>query len=259
MSLRDQAVSVLNEYIRPATYPVAIKVSREPILPEKARRPLTGFGYPLTICQGVALVRRFGWVLGFLKEDHACPVSHIILGLAEEPDFIKDGSIVYPLYTETLDAGARTQQVTPKLPVGEVGSLVLAPLHRAAFDPDVVLVYGNPAQMARLIQGALYKHGGVIESKFMGRGACGGEIVVPFREQKYNLVIPGGGEKAFALTMDDEMVFAAPWSKLSDMLDGIVATHKAGAVRLPSPFLGTMMQPKMPKEYDDLARYCGLS
>lgn len=258
MSEKERAQSVISEYIRTATYPVAVKLSPDPVLPEKTRRPQKAFGYPLALCQGVALTRRFGWTMGFLKEDHACPVAHVIMGLAAEPDFIQDGSIVYPLYAETLAAGARTQQATPKMPVGEIGSIVLAPLHRADFAPDVLLIYGNPAQMARLIQGALYKEGGALEAKFAGRGACGGEIVVPYKEQRYNLIIPGGGEKAFAMAADDEMVFAAPWSKVPDLLDGIVATHKAGAVRLPSPFLGTMMKPNMPKEYGHLAQYCGL-
>jgi uncharacterized protein (DUF169 family) len=53
-------------------------------------------------------------------------------------------------------------------------------LHLATFDPDVVVCYGNSAQITRFVQGALYKVGGYIESRFAGRGACGGEITVPY-------------------------------------------------------------------------------
>ena len=79
---------------------------------------------------------------------------------------------------------------------------MLAPLHLATFDPDVVVCYGNSAQITRFVQGALYKVGGYIESRFAGRGACGGEITVPYSQDKCNVIVPGGGERVFALTGD---------------------------------------------------------
>ncbi len=43
---------------------------------------------------------------------------------------------------------------------GEYAGLLVAPLDRAAFEPDLVCIYGNPAQVMRLTQAALWKGGG---------------------------------------------------------------------------------------------------
>lgn len=256
MSTTLKLDETLQKYIRTATFPVAVKISKEPALPPKAKRPMTTFGHPINLCQGIAIARRYGWTMGFLKEDHGCANSLVIMGMVEEPDFIKDGSIVYPLYTENLETGAVTQQATPRMPGGEINSILLAPLHRADFDPDVVLIYGNPGQIVRLVQGALYKTGGTINSKFMGRAACGSEIVTTLLTGECNVIIPGGGEKVFAMTAEDEMVFSVPAAKIDDLIEGLAATHKAGAARIPVPQFGLRAEPEFPEPYKKLEDYC---
>ena len=152
----------------------------------------------------------------------------------------------------------KTQASTPKMPRADTCCNVVAPLHLAAFDPDVVIVYGNAAQITRLVQGALYKEGGYIESRFAGRGACGGEVVVPFVQDRCNVIIPGGGERIFAVTADDELAFAMPKSKFNDVIEGIIKTHKGGVARIPTPFAGVNMKPQFPKYYWELEKHCGL-
>lgn len=259
MSLINELEQTLTDYIRPATFPVAVKIQENCTLPPEAKRPRELLGYPINICQGIAISRRYGWILGYLKEDHACGPSMTVFGLVEEPEFIKNGSIVHPLYAKTLEAGEVTQRVTPSMQHGKIKSIIIAPLHKTTFEPDVILIYGNPGQIVRLIQGALYNTGGVIESHSMGRAACGSEIVTPLQKQKCNVTIPGGGEKAFALTCDDEMVFSVPANEIKGLIEGIIATHKAGASRFPTPFFGVRMKPVFPDKYDKLQKYCGLS
>jgi len=163
--------------------------------------------------------------------------------------------VVYPLYVSNMEAAKKTQETTPKMPVADTGAIVLAPLHRANFDPDVIVLYGNPAQVVRMVQGALYHEGGCVESRFSGRGACGGEITVPYSQQKYNVIAPGGGERVFALTSDDEMAFAVPSSKFRPFMEGVVATHKGGVARMPTPIAGVTQEPKWPSTYDKLCEY----
>ncbi|HHV72797.1 MAG TPA: DUF169 domain-containing protein [Clostridia bacterium] len=250
---------VVNQYLRPATFPVAVKIYKKgEEVPFKARVPMRDLKHRLAICQGMTIARKYGWTLAFNQEDQACPLAQVILGYTDEPDFIKDGSVVFPLYAETMEAAAKTQASTPKMPQADTGTIVLAPLHKAEFDPDVVVIYGNPAQVVRMIQGGLYKEGGYIESRFAGRGACGGEITVPYTQNKYNVIIPGGGEKVFALTGDDEMAFAMPASKIDDFMKGLVATHDGGVARIPTPVYGVNVQPAFPKYYWELEKYCGL-
>lgn len=258
MKLCEKLDAALTQFIRPATYPVAVKLSAEPELPPNVKRPLTSFGHRLNLCQGIAMARRYGWVMGFLKEDHGCGNSQVIMGICEEPDFIKDGSICYPLYTKDLETGVKTQRATPQMPLGNANAILMAPLNKANFTPDVILIYCNPGQAVRLIQGALYHEGGTIDSKFMGRAACGAELVVPILTGKCNIIIPGGGEKVFAMPSDDELIFAMPASKTEELIEGLKETHKAGAARFPAPFFGLRAEPSFPEVYDRLDQYAGI-
>ena len=247
---------MVNEYLRTNTFPVAVKIYKKgEEVPVKAKSPAKDFKHRLAICQGINMARRLGSVLKFTKEDQSCALAQVIVGYVDEPDFIKDGSVVYPLYAADMDVAKKTQESTPKMPVADTGTVVVAPLNRCDFDPDVVIIYGNAAQIVRCVQGALFHEGGYIESRFAGRGACGGEITVPISQQKYNLIAPGGGERVFALTADDELAFAVPASKFESFIDGVIATHKGGVARIPTPFAGINHEPSWPPYYAELGKY----
>lgn len=252
------AAAAIEEYLRPATFPVAVKLSGEEDMPEKARRPRTSLGHPINICQGISITRHMGWTLAFLKEDHACAPSFVILGLAAEPPELNLSRVVQPLFGETAEACTLTNDTITRLPLGKVKSIWLAPLARTGFEPDVIIVYGSPAQVARLIHSALYRKGGAITSTFIGRNSCACELAAPFLEQKCQVVVPGSGERIFAHTQDHEMCFAIPWSLMEEVLTGLEATHKAGAMRFPTPFLGMRCRPSFPQSYRPLEEAFGI-
>ena len=258
MELNERFNEAITEYIRPAAFPLAVKLSKSTDLPSRAKRPLRDLGCRLNVCQGTALARTYGWTIGFLREDHACGNSIVIFGMEPEPNLIKDGSIVYPLYTETLEAGAITQKATPAMPVGEVGAIWIAPLHRAEFEPDVVLIYGQPGQIIRLVQADLYENGGVLTTTMMGRAACAAEIVTPIRTGKCNVVLPGGGEKAFGGLPDDQAIFSVPSGRMEAIIKGLEGTHKAGGNRYPWTVYGIRCNPRFPSVYKNLEDLMGI-
>lgn len=250
--------AMVSEYLRTGTYPVAVKIYKkgEEVPGDiRAKSPRKDFGHRLAICQGVTMARKLGAVLKYSMEDQSCPLAQFILGYAEVPDMIKDGSVVYPLYTGSLEAGKVTQDTTPQMPVKDTETIVFAPLHRASFEPDVIIIYGNGAQIIRMVQGAIYEKGGYVESRFSGRGCCGSEISVPYSQDKCNVTLPGGGERVFGLTSDDEIAFSVPKSQFRSFIDGVIATHKAGAARIPTPIGGLTTEPAWPHAYKKLYDY----
>lgn len=247
----------IEQYIRPLTFPVAVKISAGRDIPEGYRRPTSLFGHRINICQGVNMARRYGWNFGFVHEDMACPLSIPIFGFCEDPDFVTRGEIIYPDFTCSLEAAQKTQAMQPKAPVGSIGSILVAPLGRADFEPDLILVYGSPAQVVRLVQGALYREGGAIESRFSGRCACAQEFINPYLSGKCNVIIPAQGERLFAMTADDELVFSIPRGQLESVVEGVEVTHKRGVSRIPTPFFGLRIEPEFPKRYQELAEFCG--
>jgi uncharacterized protein (DUF169 family) len=249
----------LNKYIRPYTFPVAVKFFAEgEELPPRTKIPTRDLKNPIAFCQGVSLARKYGWAIGFFQKDQACPLGQVILGHKEEPEFVKDGSLVHPLYVGNEGAGKNTQMNTPKMPEANTHCIVVAPLDKASFEPDVIIVYGNAAQITRLTQSALYHEGGYVESRFAGRGACGGEVTIPYTQDRCNIIIPGGGERIFAATTDDELAFAMPKSKFDNITEGLIQTHKGGVARIPTTISGITTQPSFPPYYSELEEFCGL-
>lgn len=249
---------LINRYVRPITFPVAVRMSKDIELSDKCCRPTKVFGHRINICQGVNIARRYGWTIGFLKEDMACSVSLLLFGFFDDPEFIKKGEIIYPGFTKTLAAGEKIQSLQPKAPVGSIGSIVIGVLDNVDFEPDLVLVYGTPAQIVRLVQSALYREGGTIKSHFSGRCACAQEFIQPFFNQQCNVIIPAQGERVYALTTDDEVVFSIPGKYMESVAEGLEATHKSGAARFPTPFFGMRSKPIFPKRYEALEKYCGM-
>lgn len=61
----------LSAYIRPLTFPVAVKLLKDEPYPMKVRRP-ADLGTKLTLCQGYSMARKYGWVMGYEMKDCAC-------------------------------------------------------------------------------------------------------------------------------------------------------------------------------------------
>ena len=252
MSKLTEINEALNKYLRTNTLPVAVKISKEESLPEKTRQPRKHIGNRLALCQGISIARRIGWRIGFDREDHACSLSMIIFGYKEEPEMVKRGELAYPYYTNSPEKGIKTEKSMPKAEKDSISTITMAPLEKAEFEPDVVVIYGNAAQITRLVQGALFHSGGKIESSFTGRGACGSSILVPYQTGECKVTIPGGGERIFAHTTDEELCFSIPWNKCEETIDGIIQTHKNGIARIPTPFYGLFCKPEFPDKYKEL-------
>lgn len=248
----------LTTYVRPASFPVAVKFLGDEPLGDDIKRPVGVFGHPLALCQGVAMVRRYGWALAFTRDDHRCPSAIIALGYLETPDLVKRGDISVGMYARDAAAAARCEEAVLKMPVGSVSAMLMAPLGKATFTPDVVLIYGMPGQIVRLVQAANYRRGGALETRLGGRFACSAEFVVPHMEQRCNVILPGGGEKVFAMTENSEMGFALPGPLMEELTEGLVGTHKSGIQRFPFPVAGVRLEPEFPPAYAPFEEYCGL-
>ena len=83
-----QVNETLNLYIRPETFPLALKLCQSSSeLPERARLPMRDFGYQITLCQGYGIARRFRWVIAIGKEDQCCVGGASAMGfIAERPN-----------------------------------------------------------------------------------------------------------------------------------------------------------------------------
>src|SRR5438876_3397152 len=223
----------LQTYIRPQTFPVAIRMLKpgEPI-PERARRPARDFKKLSMSCQVIDMARRYGWMIALTREDHICSPGITAIGFDKPLPIYNSGTLCEGMYTETKEAGQRSEAAVDKFEPGEFSCLLVSPLDRAPFEPDVVCIYANPAQVMRLTQAALWKRGGKLTSSFGGRIDCSEIIVTVMRTDQPQLILPCSGDRIFGQTQDHEMAFSTPWSHMEEIIEGLRGTH-AGGIRYP--------------------------
>ena len=239
----------LNTYIRPSTYPVAIKMLKsEDEIPEKTRRPFQQMKKKVAICQGIGMARKLGWAVALGREDMQCALGAAPFGFFKNIDYFNEGNMAAGMFAATKELAKSEEDLVDRFEFGAYSHILVAPLSRAAFEPDVLMVYGNPAQIMRLIHGALYNEGGAVHSSAMGRLGCAG-IITAMKNDKCRFLVPGNGDRIFGMTQDDEMSFLIPTSKVDGLLEGLATTHKGG-VRYPiTSFFN--FEPTFPPTYQE--------
>ncbi len=228
-------VDALSQYVRPGTFPVTVRmVKRGEQLPDRVKHPLQNMNIKIATCQAIAMARRYGWVIAIGEEDISCPLTAVVFGFRKASEFYIQGRACAGMYTETEEAGIRSEEQVEKFPFGEYEYILMAPLHRTEFEPEVIIVYANPAQILRLLTAALWKSGGRLTSSFGGRIDCAEEIIAPLHSGKCEVILPCYGDRIFAQTQDHEMAFSIPVSRAGEVVEGLIGTHKGG-VRYPIP------------------------
>lgn len=227
----------LKVLVNPATFPVAVKLMKDPSqIPKKARRPLRDLKVRMAPCQGAAMARRYGWTVAFAREDVGCAIAAHTYGWERMEDLHGPVHFLTRMdYVADEAAAVEDMRGKPCLEMGDDVGVLYSPLDRAASEPDVVLIYVNPAQLMRLIHGATQRTGRAITSRFSGRAAsCTEGVIGAFLDKEPKVVVPGNGDRVWAGCQDHEMVMAIPYEKLPVLVDGLERTHRQG-VRYPIP------------------------
>jgi len=241
----DEAVA---KYVRPGSFPLAIRMVREgEELSERTKRSHRDMNIKVAVCQTFSMARRYGWQLAVGEEDINCPLALTAFGFKEELDLYDCGAMCAGMFTETKQAGARTEAQVPKFSFKEYKYILAAPVSRADFVPHVYLVYGNSAQIMRLVAAALYKKGGYLTSKFSARLDCADICIETMKSRDPQVILPCYGDRVFGQTGDDEMAISLPVGIEEDLIRGLEGTHRGG-IRYPVPAY-LQHTPEYPEHY----------
>lgn len=208
-----QVTDTLNFYIRPQTFPLALKLCRsQSELPERVRMPMRDLGYPIALCQAIGMARRYRWTLAIGKDDQCCIGGALAMGFIAEPP---EGS---PL----------TAPAEKRLEGGKYSHLLIAPVETADFEPDAIVIYGNSAQAYRLVQSASMAAGQEVSASASGGMDCGDIVARTTLSNECQFILPSGGDRVFGGTEDHEVIFSMPPDKVEAVLKGLEDTHKVG-------------------------------
>ncbi|MDF1552038.1 MAG: DUF169 domain-containing protein [Deferrisomatales bacterium] len=243
--------AALEECCRTLTAPVAVRLARPgEATPQKAKVPTEKLNKRLAVCQGMTLARTFGWTMAFRKGDHGCPLPRVFLGHIGAERLL-EGSLA-EFYQDDPACMQAMEASYPRWPQDTYSEVWLAPLATCGFVPDAVVVYGNPAQILALVQGANYGKGTGVASLSTGRYGCSAWLAGVVQSGECTYLIPGPGERIFAGTQDHEMSFAVPHPKFQPLADGLRFVRSRGAYRYPVPNLGVLAEPQLPPKYHSI-------
>lgn len=250
----NQLNEALNRYVRPQTPPVAVRMmTSSDELPERVRFPKRDMGLLMPLCQGVSLVRRYGFVVAMGAEDMNCAICPVTLGLLPPKKRFLNGDFPIPPLP-SREARARFIQNLKLLEYGKYKYVLMAPIHRTTFEPHFVATYINPAQMSRLAQGAAFMTGKMPQASAWLAGSCAPVFAHTILEDNYQAVIPGAGERNAALVQDSEVAFTIPTSKIEELIHGLIESEKTGIFRYPFT-TWLRFQVQMPKGHSELKEY----
>lgn len=228
---------IIETYIRPATFPLAVKVMTSASERElQFKRPSVDLNIQNFVCQNFKMARSYGWTMEVRQEDINCLLVRAIYGW--EP--VTEETVKW---SNEFSVGlyARDTMTSEKLAKhlyrfeAPIQGLVISPLLKTKVAPDVVLMYCLPAQAMRFIQAYLYMEGGVLDFSSAGRiGSCHEGVVKSIVTGQPQLVLLGNGDRIWGGAQDDEVLFACPHAKLDMLMEGLAATHAAG-LRYPIP------------------------
>ena len=222
--------------LRLRSFPVAMKMLEKKAQLQEVpflRRPEN----KVSMCQLINLVRNFDWTVGADAEDFTLPTCSSILGLNELPSCHSDGTFRSIVWVQTKEDGKRFEAAIPRLPTGQYEAVAMAPLVYDPFEPDIVLIYGNPAQLILLINALQFEDYEVMNFHCVGESSCSDAIGRCYLTGKPQLSIPCYGERRYGHAQDDELVMALPAGYMEKALRGLEVLYRRG-VRYPISFAG---------------------
>ena len=250
-STLQQLDDALNRYVRPDTFPLAIRMLRPgEAIPEGVKVPSKSMGEQWIVCQSIGVARRYGWSIAVGKDDVICPLAAIAFGFRPPNEAYEKGFASLGMYCKDEQAASNLEASTWRFERGSYDYVCVAPLNRATFEPDIVAVYANSAQVLRLVHASLYNHGGRVVSTTGGRLDCAEIVIQTMTTQEPKVILPCTGDRVFGMAQDNEMAFAFPWSFAREIIEGLEGTHKGGT-RYPIT-VAMRDTVTMPKSYQEL-------
>lgn len=254
------AATQLKQALRLRTEPFGVTFFPDPAgLPEKTRRPSQVFRKKVTICQGVTMARIYGWAVGLTKDDLLCVPGMLAFGFTPATDPALELAQLFCEVGFHPEMGPALKEVEalPRFQPQEVGALYLCPLERLTLDPQVVVIFGNPAQVMRLAQAATFALGERVAGDFGGKVECASYLIGPYRQDKVLITIPGQGDRTFSMTQDDELVVSFPARMLEGILTGLTEAAKKIGARYPITVYQNFA-PEFPAPYKERAQKWGI-
>jgi uncharacterized protein (DUF169 family) len=193
------------------TSPLAVKMlEKEADIPAGAIRPFKDRGIHIAQCQAFAMSRRQRETVAMLKEDNWCFAALIAYGLVDKPEDPELQLFVnFPTFERDKYVG-----------------IVSAPLKSANFEPDVVIIYSNTAQLRNMMLTLHHRDKESLVDCHLFPPACAYQVVPVMQNGQLMVTLPDPGDYHRALAGEDEIVLSLPPDKMAWLVEGVRELEK---------------------------------
>ena len=221
-----EAATVLKKYLKMDGSPVALRFATKK---EDIPAGIPEIDKTIRHCSMVNLARREGRIFYATAPKHECNGGAWALGLREITETLKNGEFYFRLGKfESSAACKRTIDRIPHIETGETYATLYAPLEKAPFTPQVVIIVSNPWSMLKLSQSTLFRIGGRINAEFAGiQSVCSDACAQTYLNGKVNFSLGCDGSRKFSGIDDAEMVMGIPAELLPEIVEGLVVIAAA--------------------------------
>jgi uncharacterized protein (DUF169 family) len=196
-----------------------------------------------SFCQAPALARMGGMTVALTRDNLGERCARICgLAATTRKEVAWEAKAFATSWFANVEEARKQMAAYPLVPPGE--AIVVGPLGSVKFAPDVILIYGNPAQMMLLMNGLQFTDYERFQFFFIGEGSCADGLAQCYTTGKPALAIPCMGERAFGAVTEDEMLLALPPGMMTKAVEGLQALRARGA-KYPIMYLGPLCDPSV--------------
>jgi uncharacterized protein (DUF169 family) len=236
---------ILMKMVKLHSYPIGVRILKKDDPVPKDAAFSSKCGIKVDLCQWMTLARRWGWIVGVTGEEIMCTPCLAGFGFKKLQQKKDLAQAFFDMgYFESLELAVSHVEHIELLKPDTVKCIVMFPLDKAPIDPDIVIIYGTPAQMSLLATAFIHNKGRLIRTETSVGLTCL-SAVLPFWKKEPTFVFPARGERVLSQTHDTEMLFSLPSSDLEFLSDGLIKIHKKGT-RYPFPSYLLYQPPLIP-------------
>jgi len=150
----------------------------------------------LALCEMLTEAQQRGAPFYFTKENENCFGKSALgmMGGGASPAFAESGELGVKLEIfQDARANKRLFAYNPGLAQGTVNYVVLAPLDKITFEPDLLILMTNATQAEIVLRAMTYSTGEMYESRTTTALSCAWLYVYPYQTGKVNYYITGMG------------------------------------------------------------------
>ncbi len=224
-----------NGLLRFTTIPVAVRffenIKEAEAITDAKGRPVRKATEPMALCQFLAQSRYMNRVhLGTPETVGECPLGAYAIGFNPLPEDYPKGYV--GLYFSSLEQSNNMFNNMPALPLGKYEAVLTSPLDKMPVDPDIVIFFGNTAQIYRLVMAWGWDSGERLTFTASGEAWCADAVGPPMLNGTPHIAFSCNGGRILSWPSDNEVSIGVPANELEHILNGLEFQHKGG-IRYP--------------------------